>query len=321
VKRSNQLSENRLRRAIRRRFFLILMLFVILYPDTAGERSASDTSAAETIKVYIEADKRIAEMPLETYVTRSVAAEMPASYEVEALKAQALASRTRAIAGHCARFPEANVCTSSACCQAYIDESAMRAKWGGDYAYYFKRIDDAVRATAGEIITYGGKPILVLFHAISGGMTEDVELVFTQALPYLRSVESPGEESASKYSYERTFERKSVADAINFSVKGAKLSADKLESQLKITERSASGRVLSVAVGAKTITGRELRGILGLNSTNFTIAYTPANIIFSELGYGHGVGMSQAGANAMAGGGADYREIITHYYTGVTITP
>ena len=305
---------------------LLIALYVMFAPEPFRFRRPPDDigparfAADPEINVYDTTTRHIARMPLEEYVARSVAAEMPASYETEALKAQAVAVRTRAIAGHCAKHPAANVCTDSGCCQAYINEAGMRRKWGDSFERFYKRIVGTVNATRGEIITFDGEPILVLYHAVSGGRTEDVEMVYAQALPYLRSVSSPGEEGASRYANERVYDRASFANAVSAAVKGAGLNAAGLEKQVEVLARSESGRVLRMRVGNKEITGRDFRGILGLNSTNFTLAYTDKSVIISEIGYGHGIGMSQAGANAMAKSGADYTQIIRHYYTGVDIS-
>jgi len=289
-----------------------------LIPRNAGDFWIGRTS--ELIPVYDTKADVLTEMPLETYVACAVAAEMPASYEPEALKAQAVAARTRAIAGHCVRYPHANVCTDSQCCQAYNSEEAQREKWGESYEKFRKKISEAVSATAGEIMTYDSEPILVLYHAVSGGMTEDVELVFSRALPYLRGVDSPGEEEASRYESRQTFDRKSFTDRINAAYRNAGLTPDSLEEQVEIVERSVSGRVLRARLGGAYADGRSLRSTLGLFSANFSFAFTAESVVIDQRGYGHGVGMSQAGAQAMAKSGADYMEILLHYYTGVEVT-
>lgn len=257
--------------------------------------------------------------PLEAYVMGVVAAEMPAVYQPEALKAQAVASRTRALAGSCVQYPEARVCTNSQCCQAYRGAEGRQALWGADAPTYEEKIRRAVEETAGEILEYDGKPILVLYHAVSGGHTEDVELVYGQSLPYLRGVESAGEEHASRFETVQVFSREDFAEAVNGAYPEAKLAASKLERQVSIEARSASGRVIGLRVGGAYIDGRDLRKVLGLNSTQFNLTVRAKQVVVSQRGYGHGVGMSQAGAEAMARAGASYAEILHHYYTDIQI--
>jgi stage II sporulation protein D len=290
------------------------MLLAVL-PGVAGERFET----GQRIMVYDTKAEALISMPLERYVERALAAEMPTSYGLEALKAQAVAARTRAVAGHCARYPEANVCTDSACCQAYLDDAGQRVKWGLSYPLLRAKLERAVVDSAGKIITYDGKPILVLYHAISGGRTEDVELVFSEPLPYLRGVDSPGEEFGSKYKGRVSVTREEFIKTINDALPEAALNVVELESQTEILRRSESGRALDIRVGGVNMDGRRMRGLFGLNSANFTITFTTKDAVFDTIGYGHGVGMSQVGAEAMARGGADYPNILTHYYTGVSI--
>jgi stage II sporulation protein D len=284
-------------------------------PGVAGERFET----GQRIMVYDTKAEALVSMPLERYVERALAAEMPASYGLEALKAQAVAARTRAVAGHCARYPEANVCTDSTCCQAYLDDAGQRAKWGLSYPLFRAKLERAVVDSAGKIITYNGSPILVLYHAISGGRTEDVELVFSERLPYLRGVDSPGEEFGSKYKGQVVVTREQFVKTINEALPKAALNVGGLESQTEILRRSESDRVLDIRIGGANTDGRRMRGLFGLNSANFTITFTPKDAVFDTIGYGHGVGMSQVGAEAMARGGADYLKILTHYYTGVDV--
>ncbi len=268
------------------------------------------SNASETVRVHIGG--RTVEMDAEAYVAGVVAAEMPAAYETEALKAQAVVARTRAARGGCASHPGADACGDSGCCQAYLDEAAQRARWGADFNFYSEKISSAVAETRGEILTYGGEPILVLYHAVSGGRTEDVEEVFGEALPYLRSVTSPGEEGASSFETVSFFSD----DAIRLAFPGE---AEDGRVGFAILSRTDSGRVASIRVGAHAMTGRTFRAALGLKSTNFDLTEKDGGVEIRQRGYGHGVGMSQAGANAMAAEGADYKKILLHYYAGVTI--
>ena len=164
---------------------------------------------------------------------------------------------------------------------------------------------------------YNGKPINAMYHAASGGWTEDSENVYGSKYDYLRSVESP-HEIGSRQTGEKTFTRAEVAEKINGACPGANMAADKLEEQLIILSLYPSGRVEKVQLNEDTISGRNFKKIFGLDSAMFTVEITDKEVVFRTKGYGHGVGMSQAGANGMGADGADYRTILSHYYTGVS---
>ena len=294
--------------------------------DTPNSTSRPSTySRGKPLAVYNAPDGKIVEMPLEDYVIGVVAAEMPASFEMEALKAQAVAARTFALrriggyGGSRCSYKGADVCTDSACCQSFRDAEQLKKRWGSDAQYYYARVSEAVLATAGMMIFYDGEPIEALYHSTAGGVTEDSAHVFASARPYLVSVPSPGEESAAHYKDRAEFTRKRFAELLNAAFKKANLSTKKLESQMSILSRFESGRVEYIMVGAVKATGREFRKALELKSANFTLTIRPDTVIVDTIGYGHGVGMSQYGANAMAKAGADYVEILTHYYTGAEV--
>ena len=280
------------------------------------------------IRLFDEAQGKVVTIPLEQYVAGVVAAEMPASYHLEALKAQAVAARTRAVHSSvsfggtgCTKHPGADVCSDSTNCQGYLDAAAREQKWGASTQAYEARIYRAVKETQGSVMTYEGEPITVLYHAVSGGHTEDVEEVFAQTLPYLRGVESQGEENTPKYQTSQTFDLSDAANILNKAFPGADLLPDTLALQIVITERTKTGRVSRVQVGNREVTAGEFRAALSLNSAMFTVSSTEKSITFNEKGYGHGVGMSQAGANAMAASNASWQSILQHYYTGIQITP
>ena len=312
---------------------LAISLFVLMLRGCAiargGYEGDSDAPTADgddaTVSIYNADTDKVYSLPLEEYVLRVTAAEMPASFAEEALKAQSVAARTytarkmASLGGKPCGKGGADVCTDSTCCQAYRTREELSEKWGNSADMYFDKLSGAVSATRGVILTYNGKPIEALFHSSSGGMTEDAANVFGGDAPYLKSVSSPGEEGFSHYSATVSFTRKQFANAVNAAIKGADISKNKLEEQVKILSKSESGRVTRLQLGGKTVTGRELRQALGLNSTAFTIEISPERVVVSTRGYGHGVGMSQYGAEAMAQRGADYKEILLHYYTGAEI--
>ena len=304
-------------------------------PSQAAEPPSSTTDWKQLmknetqwpVKVFDIEQNKLVTLPLEQYVAGVVAAEMPASYHLEALKAQAAAARTRVISQAssfsgtgCSKHPGADICTDSSHCQAYISQGARAEKWGASAGAYEERINRAALATKGMILTYNGQPITVLYHAISGGRTEDVQAVFSQSLPYLKSVESRGEEGNTKYQTVQTFSNQEAAQLMNKAFPGANVSPDTIALQVSIEARSDTGRATQMRVGDQLVSARDFRSALSLNSTLFTISANESSITFTQKGYGHGVGMSQAGANAMAASGILWDGIVKHYYTGISVT-
>ncbi len=293
----------------------------------ANWKKLMDNENTWPINIWDVTQNKLVTMPLEQYVAGVVAAEMPASYHLEALKAQAAAARTRAVSQAaafsgkgCSNHPEADICTDSTHCQAFLSESKRAEKWGASAQAYEARILRAVMETKGAILTYDGEPITVLYHAVSGGHTEDVQAVFSQSLPYLKGVESKGEESNAKYQTVQSFSHQEAAQLLNKAFPGANISPDTAALQIAITERTATGRAAKLQVGDREVSARDFRTALSLNSTLFAITATESSITFTQKGYGHGVGMSQAGANAMAAAGSTWQEILKHYYTGIQLT-
>ena len=280
-----------------------------------------------TLLVYLHDEGRAVEMGLDEYLYGVVGGEMPASFPLEALKAQAVAARTytarrmAALGGSPCGKGGADVCTDSTCCQSYKSPAALEERWGGDARRNADKLREAVAETHGIIAVYDGEPIEALYHSTAGGRTEDAQNVFSAALPYLVGVDSPGEQEAAHYTDLEVFSRAAFAKAINGAYPKAKLKAKKLESQVEIQARYESGQVETLRVGNAKITGKELRKLLDLKSANFEIAFDGDQVRVTTHGYGHGVGLSQYGARAMALDGADYAEILKHYYTGIALEP
>ena len=263
----------------------------------------------------------INELDVEDYLTRVVPSEMPSNYELEALKAQAVAARTfTQKRRQSAKHEHADVCADSACCQAYQTDAQLQARWGSEYVVLRARIDRAVRATDGLLLTSGGLPIEVLYHACSGGKTEDSAAVFASAKPYLVSVDSPGEEGYAGFRADTSFSCEEAADLLLRAFPGCGVTADTLPSAIRLQSTTASGRVATLLVGSQTVRGADFRKALSLRSTYFTWEADGGRIVFHTVGYGHGVGLSQAGAQAMAADGADFAEILAHYYPGTQLT-
>jgi len=279
------------------------------------------------ISVFDNDSGTLMELPLEAYLVGVVAAEMPASFHMEALKAQAVVARTYAVGkmrmfgGHgCLDHPQADICTNPDTDQAWESPEELRDKWGMlRYFFYHRKVERAVHDTRGQIATYGGQPIEAVYHSTSGGKTEEASAVWGQERPYLKSVLSPNEEDSPKYSSEQRFTPAELA--VCLGVPAVELENELRRDGVRIVERTAGGRAATVAIGNRTWSGREFREALDLHSTWFSVEVTGNDVVFSLKGYGHGVGMSQYGADAMAKRGKTYVDIIKHYYTGVSVRP
>ncbi len=274
------------------------------------------------VKVFFPDEGEIRDMLLEEYLMGVVSGEMPASYGLEAVKAQAVAARTYTLYsiqhGGCKTNPNADICTSSSCCQTYNSEKREHEKWGDQYPYYHSVIAKAVMDTAGEVMLYKNKVIDAMYHGASGGWTENSENVYSNAIPYLRSVES-AHEIGSRQTGEVRYHPGTFVEKVNGACPNAHMTLEGLKDQIKILSLYPSGRVEKLQLNEDVITGKTARKIFGLDSSMFTVELTEDEVIFHTKGFGHGVGMSQAGANGMAADGADYRTILLHYYTGVSI--
>ena len=277
--------------------------------------------AAVTVEVMVEGQK--VALQLDAYLAGVLAAEMPASFPEEALKAQVVAARSFIL--YRMENPPADgvhdgvpLCDDPGHCKAYRDVSAPEtaaALFGANSEMYLEKIRAAVRDTDGVVLTYNGDPAMAAFHAISGGMTESAEDVWGQAVPYLVEVESPGEEDAVKFSETVEFDRASLRETLLAAYPDASLGDDPA-AWLTDVARSPAGMIKSASLGGVTVGGMELRMLLGLNSADFSLEADGDTVRITTTGYGHGVGMSQYGARAMALDGSDYAEILLHYYPG-----
>ena len=252
---------------------------------------------------------KVTEEKLEEYIIGVVGAEMPASFNEEALKAQAVAARTYAVykINHSSKDYDVVTDISN---QAYNTTEELQKKWGKDFDYYYKRIKDAVFATKSEIMTYNDEVIIAYYFAMSNGYTEDSQLVFNEQKPYLISADSPWE----------TNNLKNFSSIKNFSIAEFK-KVFNITGDINITDikRSATHRVLYLKINNQEYSGTEVRKKLGLRSTDFEIVINN-KVEITTKGYGHGVGLSQYGANLMAKEGYNYKDILLHYYNGVIIT-
>lgn len=271
---------------------LIIFILILLFPAVL-----LFLPRKEKINVYFHKENVVKTMSLEKYLQGVLSAEMSEGFHIEALKAQAVAARTYTISKLNAGLHKggAGICTDSTHCQAYNENYTKNSK-----------IQEAVKDTKGEIATYGGVPVRAVFHSASCGFTENSADVWGGELPYLKSVESD-DSLCPDYITTVVFKKDELKDLLEI---------DNLSWEIA---RSESGRVKEIVFGGCTFKGTEIRNKLNLRSTCFRIEEKDENMIFTVKGYGHGVGMSQWGAEAMARDGKGYKKILRHYYQNIKI--
>ncbi len=280
------------------------------------------------VRVYFHRSGTTKTLPLEDYLVGVVAGEMPVAFENEALKAQAIAARTYTLkkmeyanSKPDSRHADADICTDPAHCQAWLETTELRQHWGlANFWRYHNKIKGAVKATQGMVLTYQGELIEPLYHSSSGGHTESAAAVWGREIAYLQSVPSPWDKEAPHYQASSSYSLQELEDKLALKlVLPATAAAATADNGFRILEKTAAGRVKSVEIGGQTFAATELRQLLGLPSTDFDWQIEGEQINFITTGYGHGVGMSQYGANGMAKEGKKFNEILTHYYQGVKI--
>lgn len=317
--------------------FIIILIFLIpvLFTTRRIEKVSTkiekqenevinyDYSKYKTITLLHKDTNEVEQVNLDEYIACVVSAEMPATYELEALKAQAIVARTYTIykITTSKKHDNADICDKSTCCQAWISKEYRLKKWDEDKrTENWNKIIQAVNETAGKIITYDDKPINAFFHSNSGGKTEVPFYVWGgTGYPYLQVVETSGEEAYSQYSSEAKFTKEEFVEKIKKEHEDFEINLDE-ENCIEIIKRDDSDRVVTIKVGNINLSGVETRTLLGLRSANFTVEINQDEILFKVIGYGHGVGMSQTGADALAKQGKNYEEIIKHFYTNVELT-
>lgn len=307
---------------------LVVVLFLLPFVMRQVDRGGGDTTqeialpeSGHTLKILV--DGQVQEMDLNGYIWGVVAAEMPASFEEEALKAQAVAARTYSLSkmeGTNAKHPEADLCTDYACCQAWISREKAEKNWGANASANAAKITQAVAETSNQVALYDGQLIRAVFHSSSSGATEDAVEVWGNSVPYLQSVVSPEGDEVPNYHSEVTYTAQEFRDLFLAAHPDADLSG---EPAVWFTQPDldARGSVRTLTVGGVAISGMEARKLFALRSTAFTVETDGESVHFAVTGYGHGVGMSQYGANAMAKEGKSYTEILEWYYTGITVAP
>jgi stage II sporulation protein D len=270
-----------------------------------------------SIPVYRTNEKKVENIPLEDYVVGVVASEMPAEFELEALKAQALTARTFVIRQLLnpvdLNLPNGAVVTDTVMFQVYKSDEELRQLWKADYDWKKKKITQAVYETQGRIITYEGEPIEASFFSTSNGFTENSEDYWKKALPYLKSVESSWDEESPKFHAQKVIPITEVESKLGVQIAGNNEIGN-------AAVRTEGNRISTLEINGKTFTGRKIREELDLNSSDFSMKLQGDSVVFDTKGFGHGVGMSQYGANGMALEGKNFQEIIQHYYQGVQIS-
>lgn len=302
---------------MKNKVLLLIVVFLIPIAVISFQKSETNFSLEEneqkkiTVRLKEENTNAIVEIDLEDYVIGVVAAEMPASFNMEALKAQAIAARTFAVE----RLEKNNLdydVKDTISDQAYITKEKMQSKWKEDYQTYLSKITQAVKETAGLILTYENKPIKAFYFAMSNGKTENAENVFKESYPYLVSVDSKWDnENLNKFNTEIYVPKKEFCQMLEISCSKINISNIK---------RNTSNHIEHIEINEKKFTGVELRKRLKLRSTDVKIAVEDNIIKIITTGYGHSVGMSQYGANGMAKDGNNYEQILTHYYQGTKIS-
>ncbi len=307
----------------------VLFLCSVLFPlfsieetnipqsSSEGESSANNMNYEnDTFRVLMSDTEKVEVIEALEYLCGVVAAEMPASYEGEALKAQTVAAYTFACYRRNTRKDKAYDVTDTVSDQAYITVAEQQQKWGENYEEYSNKIKSAVTSVLGQTLTYEGSPILAAYHSISGGKTEAAVNIWGDGYPYLSTVESVGDVLSPDYlsnvSISET-DMKKAAENLGATVSG---DAKKWLTDIKTSE---SGTVLTLKICGTEVTGKALRKELGLKSSNFDVAYADGKFNFTVRGYGHGMGMSQYGAQFMALQGSSYVEILNWYYPKATL--
>ncbi len=277
----------------------------------------STTALNQTVTVFRSSQNKVEELPIETYVAGVVAGEMPADFEEEALKAQALAARTYIVNRLANQVKEKDVhgadVTDTIQNQVFRNNAELKSLWGKEYESKMKKITTAVKETAGQILTYQGKPITAAFFSTSNGYTENSGEYWKEDLPYLKSVASPWDAKSPKFQTQITMKVKDFENRLGVNIE----SGNEVGT---IISRTPGKRVEKIKIDGKEFSGREIREKLNLASTDFDWSKKGNLMIITAKGSGHGIGMSQYGANYMAQDGKTYKDIVEHYYKDVNIS-
>ncbi len=310
---------------------LIAAMVIIILPvavlkdkiNTDGSTFVPQTSTIEspkitnTLTVFRSVDQENIEIDFFEYVCGSIAAEMPLSYHEEALKAQAVACFTNALRLKNEHNDNYDISDNSSIHQGYLSEEQRQEKWGKDFDKYESKLKSIVKSVENLAIYYNDDLCVAAFHAICSGKTESAENIWGEKVPYLVSVKSIGDNLSPQYSSTLVFDKEDFKKSAEQL--GIKKEINSLKNIIKITKKSKTNTVLEASINKEIFTGEEIRKAFNLRSPVFTVETTKSSVTFNVTGYGHGVGMSQYGADFMARQGSTYIEILKHYYTGVEI--
>lgn len=292
-------------------FLIIMIPFIIVTLFIRNDAITFNFSSNSVIRVYREDLDRIDRVPIEEYVVGVLAGEMPVDFELEALKAQAVAARSYVMKQVEKNAENDYDVVDTVMNQVYLDKEHLTAVWKESYTDNINKIKLAVLSTKGEYISYDGKVAEAMFFSTSPGFTENSEEVFSSKVPYLRSVESKWDEASPAYVTNKTFTLDEFYNLLNIDFSK--------DLKVELVETTSTGRIKSIKINGILFSGSEICNKLSLRSTYFEIIREDAKIIVKNKGYGHGVGMSQYGAQGMAKEGYNYKEILNHYYTGIEI--
>ncbi|WP_336883706.1 stage II sporulation protein D [Priestia koreensis] len=319
--------------------FVILCIptvLVIPFTDQTGGKLGEDSQqhtqktlqalAAEPaveVAVYRAKKQEVEEVPLEDYVVGVVASEMKADFEMEALKAQSLAARTyivrKLVNGSELKMKKGSKefdARDTTADQVYASPEELKIRWGSDYDQNMKKITEAVEATRGKVIVYNNAPIDAVFYSTSNGRTEDAKVVWGSSLPYLQSIDNPWDKDSPKFTAQTSMTVSDFEQKI-YAATNKKVSIN--DDLGKVLSRTPGGRVNELKIDGKTFKGTDIRSALGLKSTDFTWVRKGNELLITTKGNGHGIGMSQYGADGMAKAGKSYTDIIHFYYKNVQI--
>ncbi len=294
-------------------FILIIPIYALVVPHKKDifykEKIVTVNETKEEKVVKLLDSNKIISLSLEDYIIGVVSCEMPASYEIEALKAQAVASRTYALEKM--NYNNNYDLENSTNNQCYHDNEKLKSKWGNNYEKYYNKISKAVNDTVGIYMTYKGNIIKAFYFSTSNGYTEDVKDVFGSTLDYLVSVESPWDKNSKNFEKTVSFNEEDFLKKLNIN--------DKTVNKIEILNKTKSNRIYDLSINNIKFKGTTFRKLLGIRSTDFEINKKDNIIYITTKGYGHGVGLSQYGSNEMAKLGYTYKEILKHYYKNIEI--
>nr|WP_317413358.1 stage II sporulation protein D [uncultured Solibaculum sp.] len=313
-------------------FLLFAPILACLGEGFTPKSSGSDSSGSQNINtndtfaLFDESTGEVITLSARDYLLGAVASEMPPSFHSEALKAQAAASYTyayrrraqqEATPDETLKGADFSVDTSQK--EGYLSKEQAKEQWGNQFDASWSRIEGAVDEVLGKLIVYQGEPVLAVYHAMSGGTTETAQVYWGNDVPYLQSTDSPGDPLAPQYETASTFTTDEMKQKLTAPFSNVALGEDP-STWFGQPQLSAAGTVVSIPVGDQTVSGRDLRTALGLRSANFSLSFADNVFTITVHGYGHGVGLSQYGADYMARQGAKWQDIIRHYYQNVEIT-